>query len=133
VNQEPYVNTGLLQRPKRPVPEEATTFFSSQMDRGDGGHEEVEDVLSPSHQLDLSPRMMMRGRETKTRFSGSGIYANVVAQVCYSHGDARLKGVPFFLLFLSSSTHYHSSFLTSELLLKRFVWPTPSSHECDPT
>ncbi|OOQ85036.1 putative C6 transcription factor [Penicillium brasilianum] len=79
VNQEPYVNTGLLQRPKRPVPEESTSFFSSQMDRGDGGNGEV-DVLSPSHQLDLAPRMMMRGRETKTRFSGSGIFANVVAQ-----------------------------------------------------
>lgn len=100
VNQEPYVNTGLLQRPKRPAPEEATPF-SSQMDRGDDGDEEIDDVLSPSHRLDLSPRMMMRGRETKTRFSGSGIYANVVAQVCYYQNNPRLKDVSF-LLFLFS-------------------------------
>lgn len=80
VNQEPYVNTGLLQRPKRLAPEEVIPF-STRMGRGEDDYEEVDDVLSPSHQLDLSPRMMMRGRETKTRFSGSGIYANVVAQV----------------------------------------------------
>ncbi|KAJ5153127.1 uncharacterized protein N7482_009605 [Penicillium canariense] len=77
VNQEPYVNAGLLQRPKRAAPEPER--FSSLIDR-DEDEGDSDDVLTPSHQLDLSPRMMMRGRETKTRFSGSGIYANLVAQ-----------------------------------------------------
>lgn len=44
--------------------------------------DEEEDPLSPTDHLDLAPRMMMRGRETKTRFSGSGIFASLVAQVC---------------------------------------------------
>ena len=80
VNQEPYVNTGLLQRPKRVVPEPETTL-SSQVDHEDIDEGGLDDPLSPSDQLDLSPRIMMRGRETKTRFSGSGIFANSVAQV----------------------------------------------------
>jgi hypothetical protein len=78
VNQEPYVNTGLLQRPKRSAPE--PDLQSSRVD-DDHVYEEEEDALTPSHQLDLSPRIMMRGRETRTRFSGSGIFANLVAQV----------------------------------------------------
>lgn len=88
VNQEPYVNTGVLQRPKRPAPEPEMSF-SSQVDNGNENNDEdgADDPLTPSHQLDLSPRMMMRGRETKTRFSGSGIYANLVAQVCISLGE----------------------------------------------
>lgn len=80
VNQEPYVNTGLLQRPKRALPE-LEIPFASRVD-GEGIDDEYsENELSPTQQLDLSPRIMMRGRETKTRFSGSGIYANLVAQV----------------------------------------------------
>ncbi|KAJ5306154.1 hypothetical protein PENANT_c024G08981 [Penicillium antarcticum] len=76
VNQEPYVNTGLLQRPKRSAPEP-----DMQSSRVDDDHiYEEEDALTPSHQLDFSPRIMMRGRETRTRFSGSGIFANLVAQ-----------------------------------------------------
>ncbi|KAJ5111236.1 hypothetical protein N7532_001771 [Penicillium argentinense] len=78
VNQEPYVNTGLLQRPRRPAPE-PDMHYSSQVDQ-EGIEEDDQDILSPSHQLDLSPRIMMRGRETKTRYSGSGIFANLVAQ-----------------------------------------------------
>ncbi|KAJ5594202.1 uncharacterized protein N7459_000410 [Penicillium hispanicum] len=78
VNQEPYVNT-LLQRPKRALPEPELPF-SSQVDKNGVDEDGADDPLSPSHQLDLSPRIMMRGRETKTRFSGSGIYANLVAQ-----------------------------------------------------
>lgn len=80
VNQEPYVNTGLLQRPKRAAPG-LEMPHASQVDRGPFEDEDSDDALSPSRQLDLSPRIMMRGRETKTRFSGSGIYANLVAQV----------------------------------------------------
>jgi hypothetical protein len=80
INQEPYVNTGLLQRQKRLAPEPDVNF-SSQIDSEDIDEADEEDTLSPSHQLDLSPRIMMRGRETKTRYSGSGIYANLIAQV----------------------------------------------------
>ncbi|KAJ6111844.1 hypothetical protein N7523_007905 [Penicillium sp. IBT 18751x] len=79
VNQEPYINTGLLQRPKRALPEPRTRF-ASQVDGEGIDDENSESELSPTQQLDLSPRIMMRGRETKTRFSGSGIYANLVAQ-----------------------------------------------------
>ena len=39
-------------------------------------------LASPSQQLNLAPRIMMRGKETRTRFNGSGILANVMAQVC---------------------------------------------------
>lgn len=81
VNQEPYVNTGLLQRPKRSFPEPEIPF-ASQVDGEGIDDEDSEDEISPTQQLDLSPRIMMRGCETKTRFSGSGIYANLVAQVC---------------------------------------------------
>ncbi|KAJ5372489.1 hypothetical protein N7517_004495 [Penicillium concentricum] len=78
VNQEPYVNMG-LQRPKRPAPaSEQNMKAPSQVDYAHV--DEEEDPLSPSDQLDLAPRMMMRGRETKTRFSGSGIFASLVAQ-----------------------------------------------------
>ncbi|KAJ5233609.1 uncharacterized protein N7469_005375 [Penicillium citrinum] len=79
VNQEPYVNTGLLQRQKRSAPEPELPF-TSQADCEDPNVFDDEDALSPSQQLDISPRIMMRGRETKTRYSGSGIYANLVAQ-----------------------------------------------------
>lgn len=75
------MNAGLLQRPNRAAPEPDVPF-PSQVDIGDAAEEEADDALSPSQQLDLSPRIMMRGRETKTRFSGSGTFANLVAQVC---------------------------------------------------
>ncbi|KAF7515944.1 hypothetical protein PCG10_002670 [Penicillium crustosum] len=79
VNQEPYLNTSVLQRPKRPAPtSEHDMQAPSQVD--DAHIDEEEDPLSPTDQLDLAPRMMMRGRETKTRFSGSGIFASLVAQ-----------------------------------------------------
>lgn len=80
VNQEPYVNTGFLQRQKRTAPEPEISY-ALQVDREGAEDGDSDDALSPSQQLDLSPRIMMRGRETKTRFSGSGIYANLVAQV----------------------------------------------------
>lgn len=83
INQEPYVNTGVLQRPKRALPEPEMPL-ESQVGHGGVDLDDSDDPLSPSQQLDLSPRIMMRGRETKTRFSGSGVYANLVAQVCCS-------------------------------------------------
>ncbi|KAJ5624111.1 hypothetical protein N7510_000420 [Penicillium lagena] len=79
VNQEPYANSEVVQRPKRPAPELDITI-SAQADEADYGEEESDGAFSPSQKLDLSPRMMMRGRETKTRFNGSGVYANIVAQ-----------------------------------------------------
>ncbi|KAJ5469678.1 hypothetical protein N7539_009296 [Penicillium diatomitis] len=80
VDQEPYINTDVLHRSRRSGVEE-TPPLSTRPRRpcADDGSD-MDDVLSPSHDLDLSPRIMMRGRDTKTRFSGSGIYANVVAQ-----------------------------------------------------
>lgn len=129
VNQEPYVTTGLLQRPKRSAPQ-GEIAFSSQIGRRKEDNEEVEDVLSPSHQLDLSPRMMMRGRETKTRFSGSGIYANVVAQVRrneYLQDDSLLFFLNFFLRLPCFS------FLTSGPLPKKFDWRVQSCHTYDLT
>ncbi|KAJ6133198.1 hypothetical protein N7471_008413 [Penicillium samsonianum] len=79
VNQEPYVNTGVLQRPKRPAPG-AEQDMQAPLQVDDAHIDEEEDPLSTTDQLDLAPRMMMRGRETKTRFSGSGIFASLVAQ-----------------------------------------------------
>ncbi|CAG8025251.1 unnamed protein product [Penicillium salamii] len=78
VRQEPYASTGMLQRQKRPAPE--SQMQNSSLADDDDAYETEEDFLSPSRQLDLSPRMMMRGRETGTRFSGSGIFANLVTQ-----------------------------------------------------
>ncbi|RAL12343.1 putative C6 transcription factor [Aspergillus homomorphus CBS 101889] len=73
VNQEPYANTGLLQRPRQVLePHQDNT----QPHPGD----EDEELASPTQQLDISPRIMMRGRETKTRYNGSGIFANLIAQ-----------------------------------------------------
>lgn len=38
-------------------------------------------LASPTQQLDISPKIMMRGKETKTRFNGSGIFAHLMSQV----------------------------------------------------
>lgn len=74
VNQEPFVNA-----PRR-LPENAAT--SAHEDNCD------DDLLaSPSQQLDISPRIMMRGKETRTRFNGSGILANLMSQVSSEHLD----------------------------------------------
>lgn len=40
------------------------------------------DFTSLSQELNVSPRIMMRGRETRTRFNGAGILANLSVQVC---------------------------------------------------
>lgn len=77
VNQEPYVNTELLHRSKHPA---GVSHHAAPLHRlGDD-----EGPASPSQQLDISPRIMMRGKETKTRFNGSGIFANLIAQVCHA-------------------------------------------------
>lgn len=80
VNQELYVNTGFFQRPKRANSEPGASY-AARVDHEGAEDGDSDGALSPSQELDLSPRIMMRGRETKTRFSGSGIYANLVAQV----------------------------------------------------
>lgn len=75
VNQEPYVNTEVLQRPRHS--ENCRAAPSRPLEENDS-------PPSPSQQLDLMPRIMMRGKETKTRFNGSGIFANLIAQVATS-------------------------------------------------
>ncbi|KAL4879642.1 putative C6 transcription factor [Aspergillus karnatakaensis] len=45
-----------------------------------GSVQDDEPPVSPSQPLDLSPRIMLRGKETKTRFNGSGIFANLITQ-----------------------------------------------------
>lgn len=87
VHHEPHSNKGLLQRPKR-VPEPEVPYASHE-DHDDVNLRDSDDELSPSQQLDLSPRILVRGRETQTRFSGSGISANLVAQVGL-HEDHKL-------------------------------------------
>ncbi|PLB52775.1 putative C6 transcription factor [Aspergillus steynii IBT 23096] len=72
VNQEPYVNTEVLQRPRH-SDDSRRALPSRPLDDNDS-------PPSPSQQLDLMPRIMMRGKETKTRFNGSGIFANLIAQ-----------------------------------------------------
>ncbi|PWY87976.1 hypothetical protein BO94DRAFT_60288 [Aspergillus sclerotioniger CBS 115572] len=71
VNQEPYVTTELLQRHHPPDTHPETHPYPDEDD---------DSPPSPSQQLDVSPRIMMRGKETKTRFNGSGIFANLIAQ-----------------------------------------------------
>ncbi|PYH40276.1 putative C6 transcription factor [Aspergillus saccharolyticus JOP 1030-1] len=73
VNQEPYANTSLLQRPRQ-------VLELHQETQPHHPGEDEEDLASPTQQLDISPRIMMRGRETKTRYNGSGIFANLIAQ-----------------------------------------------------
>lgn len=98
VNQESFMNTDVLRRhshhhhhpgsgrssgyysyhypPPHYVSEQQHHRYSA-----DGSDEDELGKLSPSQQIDLSPRIMMRGKETRTRFNGSSILANVMAQV----------------------------------------------------
>ncbi|PYI07567.1 hypothetical protein BO78DRAFT_312754 [Aspergillus sclerotiicarbonarius CBS 121057] len=71
VNQEPYITTDLLHRHHPPEAHPVTHPYPDEDD---------DSPPSPSQQLDVSPRIMMRGKETKTRFNGSGIFANLIAQ-----------------------------------------------------
>ncbi|KAL3463014.1 hypothetical protein BJX64DRAFT_132050 [Aspergillus heterothallicus] len=53
---------------------------TAQFDSHTSSVQDDEPPVSPSQPLDLSPRIMMRGKDTKTRFNGSGIFANLIAQ-----------------------------------------------------
>ncbi|RDW86771.1 putative C6 transcription factor [Aspergillus mulundensis] len=70
VNQD-FMNTELLHRHRH--------HPSNQDSRADSVQDD-EPPVSPSQQLDLSPRIMIRGKDTKTRYNGSGIFANLIAQ-----------------------------------------------------
>ncbi|KAL3453445.1 putative C6 transcription factor [Aspergillus insuetus] len=72
VNQE-FMNTPELLHRHRHHP-------ATQADSRTSSVQDEEPPVSPSQPLDLSPRIMMRGRDTKTRFNGSGIFANLIAQ-----------------------------------------------------
>ncbi|OJJ48670.1 hypothetical protein ASPZODRAFT_93608 [Penicilliopsis zonata CBS 506.65] len=71
VDQEPYVAESLprLKRSSIQIP-----AYTEQI------VEDESPPLSPTQPVDLVPRIMMRGKETKTRFNGSGISANVMSQ-----------------------------------------------------
>ncbi|KAL2800765.1 putative C6 transcription factor [Aspergillus keveii] len=72
VNQDFMNSPELLHRHRHRPATQADSRTSSVQDE--------EPPVSPSQPLDLSPRIMMRGRDTKTRFNGSGIFANLIAQ-----------------------------------------------------
>ncbi|KAL2831259.1 hypothetical protein BJY01DRAFT_254374 [Aspergillus pseudoustus] len=73
VNQEFMNSPELLHRPRHHHP-------LAQLDSHTNSVQDDENPVSPSQPLDLSPRIMMRGKDTKTRFNGSGIFANLIAQ-----------------------------------------------------
>lgn len=70
---EPFVPAEVVQRSQYPERSRGTQLHLVDCD-DDGG------FASPSQQLDILPRIMMRGTETRTRFNGAGILANLVAQ-----------------------------------------------------
>jgi hypothetical protein len=77
VNQDFMNSPELLHRHRHHPATQADSRTSSVQDE--------EPPVSPSQPLDLSPRIMMRGRDTKTRFNGSGIFANLIAQVPFPY------------------------------------------------
>ena len=81
VNQEPYANTELLHRHRR-APDYNGHHHQHHSRPSSDQSGDVDGPASPSQQLDLSPRIMMRGNETKTRFNGSSVMASLIAQVC---------------------------------------------------
>lgn len=105
VNQEPFMNTEALQRHSHHHPHSGSgrpsgyyshhyppPHYSNEQQHHhryspDGSDEDESGRVSPSQQLDLSPRIMMRGKETRTRFNGSSILANVMAQVRVSTSE----------------------------------------------
>ncbi|KAL4796899.1 hypothetical protein BDV19DRAFT_67059 [Aspergillus venezuelensis] len=66
-----FMSTELLHRPRH-----HTAHSDSQAD----SVQDDEPPVSPSQPLDLAPRIMLRGKDTKTRYNGSGIFANLIAQ-----------------------------------------------------
>ncbi|CAG8909981.1 unnamed protein product [Penicillium egyptiacum] len=128
VNQEPYVNVGVLQRPKRPAPApEQDMQAPSQVD--DAHIDEEEDPLLPTDQLDLAPRMMMRGRETQTRFSGSGIFASLVAQFpdIKSFAEEIKLATPIFARLQPDLRRVKRGLLKHMVLSRPFPDPTTAS------
>ncbi|KKK13132.1 hypothetical protein P175DRAFT_0512207 [Aspergillus ochraceoroseus IBT 24754] len=75
VNQDCLNSTELLRRHRH----HSVHNPDSRPNSLDGDDEEYSPV-SPSQPLALTPRIMMRGRETKTRYNGSGVFANLIAQ-----------------------------------------------------
>lgn len=73
-NQHSSGNTEMFHRASRAV-ENGVRTEQAEVNDGDGC------IASPTQELDISPKIMMRGRETKTRFNGSGIFANLMSQV----------------------------------------------------
>ncbi|KAL2835034.1 hypothetical protein BDW59DRAFT_155858 [Aspergillus cavernicola] len=71
VNQEFMNSSELLHRPRH---------LSANLDSRADSVQDDEPPVSPSQQLDLLPRIMMGGKETKTRYNGSGIFANLIAE-----------------------------------------------------
>ncbi|KAL4897771.1 hypothetical protein BDV59DRAFT_190611 [Aspergillus ambiguus] len=83
VDQEPYVNREVLQRPAHHHHHHHHHHnHPHDPDRGSSSHtsSDEDDPVSPSQQLDMAPRFLMRGRQTKTRYNGSGMFANLIAQ-----------------------------------------------------
>ncbi|KAL4936385.1 hypothetical protein BDV06DRAFT_93831 [Aspergillus oleicola] len=70
VSQE-FMSAELLHRPRH-----HTANSDSQAD----SVQDDEPPVSPSQPLDFAPRIMLRGKDTKTRYNGSGIFANLIAQ-----------------------------------------------------
>ncbi|KAL5359767.1 hypothetical protein BJX96DRAFT_174658 [Aspergillus floccosus] len=79
VDQEPYVNREVLQRPTYHHHHHHHSYHPRREDSPHSSSDEDEPV-SPSQQLDMAPRFLMRGRQTKTRYNGSGMFANLIAQ-----------------------------------------------------
>ncbi|KAF9892968.1 hypothetical protein FE257_000560 [Aspergillus nanangensis] len=78
VDQEIYANREVLQRPRHASHYHHHHHHHREVSPHSSGDED--EPVSPSQQLDMSPRFLMRGRETKTRYNGSGIFANLIAQ-----------------------------------------------------
>lgn len=76
-NQHANGNTEILSRANRPLEKCVRTGQADGNDDGQGSS----CLASPTQELHISPKIMMRGKETKTRFNGSGIFANLMSQV----------------------------------------------------
>lgn len=96
--EDPGLPTDLFQRSRRPEHHYHHNHHHHHPHHVPSHHVDGDDsdgLASPSQKLDISPRIMMRGKETQTRFNGAGIMANLIAQVnkasiiriCYRHSD----------------------------------------------
>ncbi|PWY92646.1 hypothetical protein BO70DRAFT_357790 [Aspergillus heteromorphus CBS 117.55] len=82
VNQEPYVTAEILRHAPDPHHHHHHHLLLHHSSTHHSSYPAEDDDIpaSPTQQLDVAPRIMMRGKETKTRFNGSGIFANLIAQ-----------------------------------------------------